>query len=61
MTYRTSAGTQSLTWSAPGGSTGRAELTLRRAYAFRTFRALELALYHALGDLPEPEVAHRFN
>jgi hypothetical protein len=28
---------------------------------FRTYRALELALYHTLGDLPEPQTAHRFN
>jgi hypothetical protein len=24
-------------------------------YGFRTFRCLELALYHSLGKLPEPE------
>ena len=27
---------------------------------FRTFRILELALYHTLGKLPEPQLAHRF-
>jgi hypothetical protein len=26
-----------------------------KSYGFRTFRALELALYHTLGKLPEPE------
>jgi hypothetical protein len=32
----------------------------RRAYGFRTFNATEIALYHTLGRLPEPECAHRF-
>ena len=27
---------------------------------FRTFHVTETALYHALGKLPEPDVAHRF-
>jgi hypothetical protein len=28
------------------------------SYGFRTFRRLELALYHSLGKLPEPESPH---
>jgi hypothetical protein len=32
----------------------------RKAYGFRTFNAAETALYHTLGDLPEPPVTHRF-
>jgi hypothetical protein len=28
---------------------------------FRTFRVLELALYHSLGKLPEPELTHEFS
>jgi transposase len=43
------------------GFNNKAKLTLRRAYGFRTYRAIELALYHTLGNLPEPKVAHRFN
>jgi len=27
---------------------------------FRTFRCLELAPYHSLGKLPEPESTHEF-
>jgi transposase len=42
------------------GLNNRLRLTLRKAYGFRTFRAAEVALYHALGALPEPEVTHRF-
>jgi len=38
----------------------RLQLTLRKAYGFRTFRAAEVALYHTLGALPEPEVTHKF-
>jgi hypothetical protein len=33
---------------------------MRKAYGFRTFRITEIALYHALGKLPEPHGAHRF-
>ena len=37
-----------------------AKLTMRKSYGFRTFRITELALYHALGKLPEPQLTHRF-
>jgi hypothetical protein len=36
------------------------EVTMRKSYGFRTFRILELALYHSLGKLPEPELTHEF-
>ena len=42
------------------GFNNKAKLTLRKSYGFRTYRAMEIALYHALGDLPEPHTAHRF-
>jgi transposase len=42
------------------GLNNRLQLTLRKAYGFRTFRAAEVALYHTLGALPEPEATHRF-
>jgi transposase len=35
-------------------------LVTRKAYGYRTFSALETALYHTLGKLPEPESAHEF-
>jgi transposase len=38
----------------------RIKLTIRKAYGFRTLEAAEIALYHALGRLPEPELAHEF-
>jgi transposase len=42
------------------GLNNKAKLTMRKSYGFRTFRITEIALYHTLGKLPEPKVAHRF-
>jgi len=42
------------------GLNNKAKVTMRRSYGFRTFRVLELALYHSLGKLPEPESTHDF-
>jgi transposase len=42
------------------GLNNKAKVTMRKSYGFRTFRTLELALYHSLGKLPEPECAHEF-
>jgi transposase len=42
------------------GLNNKAKVTMRKSYGFRTFRILELALYHSLGKLPEPELTHEF-
>jgi transposase len=42
------------------GLNNRLKVITRRAFGFRTFRATEVALYHALGALPEPPFTHRF-
>lgn len=42
------------------GLNNKAKLTMRKAYGFRTAKAIEIALYHQLGALPEPEFTHRF-
>jgi len=42
------------------GFNNKAKLTTRKAYGFRTFKAAEIALYHTLAALPEPEATHRF-
>lgn len=42
------------------GLNNKVKLTFRKAYGFRTDKAREIALYHVLGKLPEPELAHRF-
>jgi hypothetical protein len=50
-------------WAKPQveGLNNKAKVTMRRSYGFRTFRVLELALYHSLGKLPEPESTHDFS
>lgn len=42
------------------GFNGKAKLTTRKAYGFRTPQGVELALFHVMGNLPEPEFTHRF-
>lgn len=42
------------------GFNTKAKLTTRKAFGFRTYHALEVALYHTLGALPEPQFTHRF-
>ncbi|MBE0474864.1 transposase, partial [Rhodoferax sp.] len=42
------------------GLNNKVKVTMRKSYGFRTFRITELALYHVLGKLPEPQLAHRF-
>jgi len=36
------------------------KLSLKKAYGFRTYKAAEIALYHKLGRLPEPQCTHEF-
>lgn len=36
------------------------KLTIRKAYGYRELKVAEIAIYHALGKLPEPVLAHRF-
>jgi len=38
----------------------KVKLTSRKSFGFRTFHAAEIALYQALGALPEPVLTHRF-
>jgi transposase len=45
---------------ATEGLNNKARVVTRRSYGFRTFHIMELALYHTLGQLPEPAVTHRF-
>lgn len=42
------------------GLNNKVKVTTRKAYGFRSYRAISLALYHNLGKLPEPEFTHRF-
>jgi transposase len=42
------------------GLNNKIRVVTRRSYGFHTFKAMEIALYHNLGHLPEPESPHRF-
>jgi transposase len=49
-----------LSSGAVEGLNNKIRVVTRRSYGFRTYKAMELALYHNLGRLPEPETTHRF-
>ena len=49
-----------LSSGAVEGMNLKAKLTMRKAFGFRTTKCLEIALYHTLGKLPEPDYHHRF-
>ena len=42
------------------GFNNKLKLITRKSYGFRTQQAYETALYHNLGNLPEPDFTHRF-
>jgi len=42
------------------GLNNKIRVVTRRSYGFRTYEAMEIALYHTLGRLPEPESTHKF-
>jgi hypothetical protein len=48
--------------AALDGLAAHLETTIDSAAApgFRSYRCLEIALYHTLGQIPEPEATHRF-
>ena len=42
------------------GLNNKAKVTTKKAYGFKSYEVIKLALYHTLGKLPEPEVTHKF-
>jgi hypothetical protein len=42
------------------GLNNKAKLALKKGYGFKSYEAVEIALYHKLGKLPEPNRTHRF-
>ncbi len=42
------------------GFNNKVKLTMRKSYGFRSQRIIQLALYHNLGALPEPNFTHEF-
>ncbi len=43
-----------------GGLNRKVNLVTRKGFGFRSYEVLKIALYHTMGDLPEPESTHRF-
>lgn len=46
--------------AAVEGMNNKAKVVSHRCYGFRTATTFIIALYHCLGNLPEPELVHRF-
>ena len=42
------------------GKNHKARVMLAKSYGHRSYKVLQLALYHALGELPEPPRTHKF-
>jgi len=42
------------------GLNRKVNLVTRRAYGYKSFDVMKIALYHTMGQLPVPESAHRF-
>ncbi len=49
-----------LSSGAVEGMNLKANLTVRKTFGFRTTDCLQTALYHTLGNLPEPKLTHSF-
>jgi len=42
------------------GMNRKINLVTRKSFGFRSFDVLKIALFHTMGELPEPEFTHRF-
>lgn len=42
------------------GLNRKINLVTRKAYGFKSYEVLEIALFHTMGGLPEPKLTHRF-
>lgn len=51
---------QGLSSGVVEGFNNKAKLTMRKAYGFKQFETIQVALYHQLAKLPEPEYAHKY-
>lgn len=49
-----------LSLGAVEGLNNKLKASIRKSYGFRTIKAIKVMLYHKLGALPEPDIAHRF-
>ena len=50
----------SISLGAVEGLNNKLKASIRKSHGFRTFDALQIALYHRLGELPEPKRTHRY-
>ena len=51
---------QGLSSGVVEGFNNKAKLTMRKAYGFKEVETISIALYHQLGNLPEPKRTHKF-
>ncbi|MFN9915365.1 MAG: transposase [Pirellulaceae bacterium] len=51
---------QGLSSGVMEGFNSKANLTLRKAYGFKDAETVSIALYHQLGNLPEPKQTYKF-
>jgi len=49
-----------LSLGAVEGLNNKLKASIRKSYGFRTAKAIKIMLYHKLGELPTPQLAHRF-
>ncbi len=42
------------------GQNNKAKVVIRKSYGFKTAEVLQISLYHKLGKLPIPELAHKY-
>lgn len=42
------------------GLNRKINLVTRKSYGFRSYKVLQIALFHTMGKLPEPKLTHRF-
>ena len=42
------------------GQNNKAKVVIRKSYGFKTAEILQISLYHKLGKLPVPELAHKY-
>jgi transposase len=51
---------QGLSSGVVEGFDNKAKLTMRKAYGFKDVETISTALYHQLGNVPEPKRTHKF-
>jgi transposase len=42
------------------GQNNKAKVVIRKSYGFKTAEILQISLYHKLGKLPVPKLAHKY-